>query len=161
MTTVAWKDGILAADSRGTLAGWTVPGAERKLFRLKDGSVAAITGPLANGMQILRWIVGERTSKQPDGDARVIIVDAEGRIAVYEDGGFYYEEGLPFAAWGSGMPAALGAMHAGADAPEAVRIAGLVDPATGGAVCFIRPVTSEEMNSQASPQKIEDGLYAL
>lgn len=134
MTTVAYRDGILAADSRGTCAGWVQPGKETKLFRLQDGRAAGVTGQWAIAKRLLDWIESDRSTAQPEGDARVIVVGK--RIEVFEDGHSYIEN-AKFMAWGSGMPPALGALHAGASAVEAVRIASLVDTLSGGKVMFL------------------------
>lgn len=135
MTTVAYRDGVMAADSRGTLSGWVLPGRETKLLRLKDGRVAAITGDSAQGEALLLWIRGDRSSPQPRGECCVIV--AGRRLQIFENG-HHYLEPAKFMAWGSGMPVALGALHAGATASEAVRIAGLVDPATGGKIVSMK-----------------------
>ncbi|MBZ9873080.1 hypothetical protein LB542_19725 [Mesorhizobium sp. BR1-1-9] len=131
MTTVAYRDGILAADSRGTCSGWIQPGRETKLFRLIDGRAAGVTGQWAIAAKLLKWIESDRSESQPEGDARVVVIGK--KIEVFEDGHSYIEA-AKFMAWGSGMPPALGALHAGASAVEAVRIAGLVDTLTGGRV---------------------------
>src|SRR5437868_819710 len=130
MTTVVYRDGILAADSRGTCAGWITPAKETKLFRLQDGRAAAVTGQWAIAKKLLDWVQGDRSAPQPEGDARVIAI-GKGKIEVFEDGASYIEA-AKFAAWGSGFPPALGALHAGASAEDAVRIACLVDPSSGG-----------------------------
>lgn len=130
MTTVAYRDGVVAADSRGTVGGWVLPTREAKLFRLDDGRVAALTGGYAGATRLLAWATGDKATPQPEiGEARVILFSPGGRVEIYEDGASYTEH-AEFMAWGSGMPAALGALHAGADAAEAVRIAGLVDTHT-------------------------------
>lgn len=131
MTTIAYRDGILAADSRGTCSGWIQPGKETKLFRLQDGRAAGVTGTWAIAVRLLKWIESDRSTDQPEGDARIVAVGR--KIEVFEDGHSYIET-AKFMAWGSGMPPALGALHAGASAVEAVRIAALVDTLTGGKV---------------------------
>jgi ATP-dependent protease HslVU (ClpYQ) peptidase subunit len=141
MTTIAFRSGIIAADSRGGASGWVLPGFETKLLRLRHTTgVAAICGNLAEAMKLFDWLDDPlRGDKpQPGGNPRVIVVDQGGdRLTVYEDGHHYVEPPAPFYAWGSGFPVALGAMHAGASAEKAVEIAGLVDPHTGGPVNFI------------------------
>lgn len=131
MTTIVYRDDILAADSRGSCSGWIQPGKETKLFRLSDGRAAGVTGQWAVARKLLSWVESDQSTDQPDGDARVIAVGK--KIEVFEDGHSYIEN-AKFMAWGSGMPPALGALHAGASAVEAVRIASLVDPSTGGKV---------------------------
>lgn len=133
MTTIAVRDGIMAGDSLGTVSGWKQPGRERKLFRLDNGCIAGLSGDVAQGHVLLAWVKSDRSEEQPKGDARISLLHPNKRIEVFEDGGSYFEN-APFMAWGSGMPAALGALHAGASAKEAVRIASLVDTLTGGKI---------------------------
>lgn len=44
MTTIAYRDGILAGDSRITRGEVLLPAGQKKLFRLPDGSIAGTTG---------------------------------------------------------------------------------------------------------------------
>lgn len=135
MTTIAWRDGILAADSRATNGDWMLPGVERKIFPLPNG-VAAISGSLAEAFKLLHWVENGQKGPQPGGKVRVVVMTLDGSVRVYEDE-YWYDEPGPFGAYGSGFPAALGAMHAGASAAEAVRCAGLVDPNSGGPVHWV------------------------
>jgi ATP-dependent HslUV protease subunit HslV len=132
MTTVAYRDGILAADSLAT-SGDTVTGQAVKLKRLADGRLAAMLGRSGAAQRLLAWIEAGAQGEQPGGDAGVVIVD--------DDGASYYDDGVsercsraPFKAWGTGGCLAMGAMAAGASAEQAVRIACEWDIYTGGDV---------------------------
>lgn len=136
MTTIAYRRGKLAADSRATVNGWIQHGTSiDKMFRLQDGGVAAITGDTAKGMELVQWLQsgGESQRPSPDlgDDAQVIRMLPDGLLRIYEAAA-YYDLDVPFAAWGSGMPPALAALHMGADPIQAVRVAALIDPCTGG-----------------------------
>lgn len=138
MTTVAFRGKTLATDSQASYGDWKVPGNDQKLWRLKDGSVAATTGSVALGLRTLAWIEGGRQNEQPQPPAdnraaAVLLLHKNGRLEVFEDGAAYFER-APFMAYGSGQPAALAALHMGADAKRAVQIAMLVDKHSGGAV---------------------------
>lgn len=135
MTTVAYRDGVLAADSLCT-SNDTVTGHAVKLRRLADGRLAGLLGRAGAAQRLLSWIEAGAQGEQPGGDAAVVIVD--------RDGATYYEDGVsercsraPFKAWGTGGCLAMGAMAAGTSAEQAVRIACEWDIYTGGDVTVL------------------------
>jgi ATP-dependent protease HslVU (ClpYQ) peptidase subunit len=130
----------MAADSQSNYGDCRVPGASQKLFRLRDGSVAGVAGSEGAWRRLLAWVDGDRVDQQPASDppGTVIVLRRNGGIEVFEDG-YFYTEPAPFMAWGSGQPVALGALHAGCSAAEAVRIACLVDVKSGGPVQSMEP----------------------
>jgi hypothetical protein len=138
MTTIAYRNGILAADTQFTdSSGWTLAGTVSKLFRLRDGSIVGISGALETGEAFVNWMDGDQAGDRPTvGDTTRCIHLSEGGVVVYEGTGRYSPKG-DFMAWGSGFPVALGAMHMGAEAFHAVEVAAKYDPHTGGAICFM------------------------
>lgn len=142
MTTVAYRDGIMVSDSLGSYGTTKVPGPTQKLFRLKDGSIAGATGSESNWRKLIEWLDTDRSSEQPtpkneDESATVAVMTPDGRVEIFE-GGYRYVESSEFMAFGSGQAAALGALHAGASAEEAVRAACLVDKNSGGELQVMR-----------------------
>lgn len=139
MTTIAFRDGVLAADSRFMIGGWKQPYPAKKLFRMADGTVCGVTGDYAVSVAYVEWLDGNRTEPAPNlGEGgRVIHLAKDGAITIYEQTGSFQVE-PEFAAWGSGSPAAHAALHMGADAAKAVEIAALVDDNTGGPVYSMR-----------------------
>lgn len=136
MTTVAYRDGIVAADSRTHIGDWIVPGATEKLVRV-DGKVIAQIGDMAVCAAILGWI-DRPEGPQPTGNATVVVF-CGGEVFIHSDGGMVIEQhDRPFMAWGTGAPVAFGAMYAGADAETAVRIACDVDLYSGAPVMAMR-----------------------
>lgn len=125
MTTIAYRDGILAADSQGTVGNLIVPGGTKKLFRLEDGSVAAFCGIASAGRNFVNWLdqgaPGERPSLE---HSTVIHLTADGCVEYDEFGTNPVEE---FQAWGSGAEIATGALYAGCSAEAAVQIACIAD----------------------------------
>ena len=141
MTTVAYRDGVMAADSQADSGG--LLRIRQKLHRVGE----EIIGSSGNSMDIMAfvkwWRSGNdlmalpefrsygRDSDPPDFVA--LVLSAAG-LELWNE----YFEPLPildeFFAIGSGAAAAIAAMHMGADAPKAVEIAALVDVATGGEV---------------------------
>ncbi len=137
MTTVAYRDGVLAADSRMTANGWIVPDEARKIRRISDGSVCAVTGNLAAAIRFVDWLDAGRIGERPPlADSRVVRMNLTDTLTIYEGEGEFTVTPA-FTAFGTGMPAAIAAMHMGADARRAVEIAALVDADTGGPVIAI------------------------
>ena len=137
MTTIAYRDGVLAADSLVCVSGWKQPHRAAKLHRMQDGTVCGMTGDLAPASSFIRWLDTGEGDKPPMTDARVIHMQHGGRLRVYEDGG-YFDLDCEFTAFGSGSPAAQAAMHMGADAARAVEIAALLDDSTGGEIVSMK-----------------------
>jgi ATP-dependent protease HslVU (ClpYQ) peptidase subunit len=137
VTTIVYRDGVLAADTRVSFSDWIKPERLCKIERLPGGRLFAAAGDHAIWGKLLRWFRdphGERP-EIPDCDALVVLPD--GTVEYYCGAGFRLIQG-PFVAIGSGSPVALGALYAGADAEQAVRIAMRVDPYTGGEVDVAR-----------------------
>lgn len=146
MTTIAYRDGIIAADS------WATYGEEgsarrhtcKKLFRktVTQGKksfdvIIATAGESSPGMVFVDWY---GTGKPvPDlflhigGDFTCLVLTPQGLFEydVYCRGEQVMDD---FYAVGSGAKVALGAMAAGKSAIEAVRIATRYDPYTGGRI---------------------------
>lgn len=140
MTTITFRDGVLAGDTKCTSeSGWVRGFLPRKVWKLADGRLCAGSGDYARVFSIVRELQREPTFEIDVGTSAVIyLISANGKhIRIYEDGKHSYEVEGGFWAWGSGMPVALGAMYAGASAREAVRIASLVDPHSGGRVVSV------------------------
>ena len=136
MTTIAYRNGVLAADSRCMLGGWKSTYPLPKLFRLKDGSVCGICGDYASGLAFKDWLDSDHSNPRPTlAESTVIQMTVDG-LTIHEDGASFPVT-TEFAAWGSGSPAANGALHMGADAVKAVQIAALLDDGTGGDVTFM------------------------
>jgi ATP-dependent protease HslVU (ClpYQ) peptidase subunit len=145
MTVIAYRDGVIAADSRVTVegkeSGIRFFDSSIKLFR-KDGCIIATAGASAPGIVFVRWY-GTRPKKPPEAitDAKVdwtcLVLDKTG---LWEwDSSLEPEQVLePFYAIGTGCKAALGAMYMHATAVEAVQIACLIDPNCGGKVQTMR-----------------------
>lgn len=132
MTTVCYRDGILAGDSLVTVGGATkVHGEYRKVRRIGDHLVGT-SGGVADCERFVNWLMSGEDTEPPKGEYAALVVTPRGRVREVEGG-------LPlpsprkakFFAIGSGAPFALAAMYAGADAVTAVKIAAKIDTATG------------------------------
>lgn len=147
MTTIAIKDGVIAADTNACSNGDSLTDARaQKLFPTKD-HVSAVCGDLCASIEFMAWmdrgfddpppVYGSGT---PDFHLVRIYFDRPGEVHQYTNGGrshfcLEYDEGI--AAFGSGREIALGAMHAGASAKKAVEIAAKLDAYTRGPVVSV------------------------
>lgn len=140
MTTIAYRDGVVAADTEVDDDGKRQ--FHTKLYRVTFNArkaVLAIAGSQLAAQPIKHWISqGAQAPLYPNLglDFTAVIITPSGVFELYkESAGFPYElAAQPFYAWGSGSKAALGAMQMGADAVRAVEIAALHDTYTGGPV---------------------------
>jgi ATP-dependent HslUV protease subunit HslV len=145
MTTLVYRAGVLAADSRSVRGDTISPYGVQKIRRLDDGTLVGMCGTLAD---VTRFI--EAYSKSPTGDlpelpdSLVLVVKPNGRLHLYEESGSFELEPAPFYAFGSGQAVALGALYAGASAVQAVEIAAKVDRCTGGDVRSVHLVTPSD-----------------
>ncbi len=146
MTTIAYDpfNGIVASDSQETGYGRKNPC--KKLFRV-NGHIIGTSGGTFAGLLFIEWF-GEyedepEWSERPD----LINLDEECEgfecLVVRSDGTCYlinrlfvpYEQSIKdFVCLGSGSKVALGALKAGADIKEAIKIACEVDAFSSGKV---------------------------
>lgn len=137
MTTIAYRDGVLASDSLGNRNG--LRRKVKKVYRVGDHIMGGC-GNYQDCIAFVNWWPQrnerELSFRQYSGDK-----DAPDlyMIVVGPGGAQAWGEHLQptdilddFYAVGSGASAAMAAMHMGASAEEAVRIASLVDIGTGG-----------------------------
>lgn len=132
MTTIVYRDGVLAADTRAFSGDKTPIGRKSKIRRLKDGTLLGISSAT----------VGE-----PDIFARTVELEGLDHVfaatmdvfalAITTDGRVYYFNGQraftgplmgDYWAIGSGDKFALGALEMDADAVRAVQIGCKLDP---------------------------------
>jgi len=141
MTTIAFDGRYLAADTMSHRNGTPSNRASRKIAT-SNGCAYAICGQYACMIDdLIDWHrIGALPEAFPKhGEGSMLIVElASRRIWVVQGKELPYldEEAAPFTA-GSGGDIALGAMHAGVNAMEAVRIAAKCDYATNDVIDFI------------------------
>jgi hypothetical protein len=142
MTTIAYRDGVLATDSRA--GSWTMEGHAVKGHRFGRCLVAA-AGSAAHAQAFYEWVrtgmVGDAPMGNPDKDdynATGFIFMPCGRIVKFQPGCPPLTLTAPFYAYGSGGYVALGAMEAGATAEQAVMAAAKWDAGTGGPIRTLR-----------------------
>lgn len=146
MTTIVYRDGIMAADSRVTVE--TEAGGIRhfkceKLYRKtcygKEDVIIGLAGESGPGLVFLDWFGTVGDSTPPS-----VLIDGEGdftALVLRKSGLYEYDKWCRgekvmgrFYAVGSGAKAALGALHMGASAKRAVQVACKVDTYSAGPI---------------------------
>lgn len=124
MSVVAWDGKTLAADCQVTSNGMRY--LSKKIFKLENGSLVAVVGAVAEGLEILDWFKrGARPEDFPRDRERsaMLIVVESGQVRECSGVPIWIDVCEPFMAWGSGKEFAMGAMAMGASAREAVEVA--------------------------------------
>lgn len=154
MTTIAYREGVLAADTQMTTGDLKAYGRKLVYVPAKKAWVG-FAGVLSDCQKFLDWFSDENPNVEFDedddfsalvmyDDGRVECIDASCKAHRLEDDEFF--------ALGSGSPAALAAMHMGADARRAVEIAVLVDVGTGGEIVTARVGAKRLTKKNAKPR---------
>ena len=125
MTTIAYRDGVMAADGRVTVGQLIVTDTCRKITKLSDGALFALCGDDSLEVELIEYLEeadGGILPPQGKGkDFTAILVDTSGVLSTYEGSGDRFVPwGTAYAAFGSGAEIAYGAMEMGATASQAV-----------------------------------------
>lgn len=139
MTTVAYRDGIMAADSLIWMDD-TATHSGRKLRRLRDGSLVGFAGSVAESVLVMDWLDGggDQQAAPRIRDAEFLLVKPSGAVFKIERELVLLRAEGRYHAIGAGQRFALGAMFAGADAATAVRAAIKHGSGNGGRVRKLR-----------------------
>lgn len=157
MTTIAYKDEVMAADTQITAGGMRV-GFTMKLSSLKDGSLVGFCGQCSSKMAAFRRLdllvklarlqevslteVETDEIAWPKGDYEILLVEPNGQISVLEaykdEEHGWIDYANDYHSIGSGSPFALTAMDCGMSAINAVSAAMMRDLCTGGDVFYLR-----------------------
>lgn len=140
MTTITFRDGILAADT--LIAYNTIVNGERPKIALAGEYYVALAGSAFLRPALEAWVsAGCPKDAVPEllmehaTQFAAIILDKTGQPYEF-DNGFLVPIYAPYTAIGSGALLALGAMAHGASAEEAVEAAARHDKNTGGRIDF-------------------------
>lgn len=139
MTTIAYRDGVLASDTRVCLTdGMIVTDTAKKLHRFRDGRLYGYAGSVEQGVELFQELKKADNIDDIDGFEGVtaIIVNLDGSLWMREGSIWIKQERSKamYYAIGSGCGYALAAMDAGACAKRAVEIAIKRDNQSGGNV---------------------------
>lgn len=135
MTVIAWDGKTLAADKMASNGGSKF--RVTKIWRIKK-CLIGVCGDYAPSMAVKRWFEQGANPKDwpecnQDKDcwAALLVIDPQKQIWRYEREPYPFKIEEPFFAVGCGKEAAMAAMHMGASAKKAVKIAALVSPECG------------------------------
>lgn len=145
MTTIAYRDGVLASDSRATYDDWTqsrcikIYRAKSKVDPVKGDVLVGTAGHSSASLLFLDWL---EVGGEPRLHDRGVNEMTEFECLIVHKSGIWVGDRLcrlekleeDFWAAGSGRQAALSAMHCGKSAIDAVRMACRIDSFSGGRV---------------------------
>lgn len=143
MTTIAYKDGILAADSRASNNGYISHNSANKIIREihpEFGEMLfAVSGDAVEGKEAIKDILikGQYKPFHNETYFNILGIDKQGNLRMWCLGETHTDGELlrcPFYATGSGKLLSLAAMECGKSAVESVEIASKFDPFTGGLI---------------------------
>lgn len=142
MTTVAYRDGVMAGDTMTSSGGTLI--ATRSKVHVIGGHLVGTAGEAAMALMFLEWFAinhtpGRRRQARPPhwptGDRfEAVTVGADRVVTHWSDRLHPIVLSARFHAIGSGLQLAFGAMAAGATAAQAVKIAMQFDPFTAGEI---------------------------
>lgn len=135
MTTIAYRDGVLAADSLMTV-GDTRAGTMTKIYR-QGRLLIGFSGRSSNFESFRSWVKAGAEGRFASEGGNVFIIPPEGPAVIWGDNDYPWRESSDYWALGSGEHFALGAMAMGATAEEAVRVTATWDLATGGDITVL------------------------
>lgn len=169
MTTVAFNGKILAADSL-VIAGSHICDTQAQKIFMGERGIAAWTGAQGIGMKLVQWLMAGK----PDSDLKFPVRDelvayalwipTRGPIEIYDSRDYHTIDKLPRIpyAQGYGSEYALGAMLAGADPINAVRIASMCETSTGGDfIQYIEIFEPEDENSDRTFSKPREEEFKI
>lgn len=146
MTTICYRDGILAGDTRAYSGDKQPIGHKIKIAQARQSSGAVVSFGISTphpgfSEEIRHWVANDRSpdAEPPGGrDFNMLLIDEQGDVYFYASS--FVPSGPLWAdyyAIGSGAEYALGAMAHGATAREAVEAAAQLDVWTGAPIQFI------------------------
>lgn len=135
MTTIACNRELMAADSQVTRG--TISAACQKIWKV-NGDILGTCGTYEIGLQFVKWYEAKGAAPElwdsSAEDFTALVLTAKGGIFEYGPKLMPIEVMEKFHAVGSGCEIAIGAMEAGADPIQAVKIACKRDSGSGGKV---------------------------
>ena len=134
MTTIAYRDGVLAGDSCFSIDTYIIE-LRSKLHRLNDGSIVGYCGSPDDFVAIHKWLNGKDV--EPDFSSTTVLRLTKSSLLKYDAQIPLKLNKKKYIAIGTGMPIALGALYAGATAIEAVKAAIAHDSKSRGPVTWM------------------------
>jgi ATP-dependent protease HslVU (ClpYQ) peptidase subunit len=132
MTTIVYKDGILAADTQLTTGD--LKSRIRKIHKLPDGRVCAGAGNVSDWPMFFEWLQKAEGKKVKVPDLakgfEMLVLEENGKAGYYNNKCLYFEVDDPLYTNGSGWAIARAGLICGLNAKKAVELAGQIDTNT-------------------------------
>lgn len=142
MTTIAYKNGIMACDGRATNQhGHIVDSGSQKIIRLKNGDLLGAAGDAADLHKLASfWNSTDSDERFPyiDATTAAILVSRKSGLITYMNSSGPSSLDTDYHSIGSGSAFALSAMDLGKSAIEAVRFATTRDIFSGGKISHFK-----------------------
>lgn len=135
MTTIAYKDGVIAYDSR-TSAGSIITNDNADKHYERDSVHFFMCGTLADYESFFAAFCGEKPEAEPDASC-IAVVEGKAYVCGYGSDKGVWKSPIDMTqsyAIGSGSEFAWAAMDMGASAAEAIAVAMKRDTGTGGTI---------------------------
>lgn len=133
MTTVAYSDGVLAADTQ--LSDEALVYRVQKIDELPDGSLIGGAGDWSRAFLYMQWMKSESAGPPPKLKGAILLrITPDGCLWLNEGGGFYPLLNKNNVAIGSGAQAAMALMEQGKSAVEAIKAVTQLDQYTSNPV---------------------------
>lgn len=146
MTTIAYRNGIIAFDSRCTQDDNILSDDFDKAYLADDDTVFILCGCIGDHYRLMdQYFDRPYDASKGAIEASGYVIKSDGtlwRVGPNEGGGVFTFPAFSLGACGSGAPHALTAMDMGASAEDAIAMAAKRDTNTGGAVRTLRYVES-------------------
>jgi hypothetical protein len=137
VTTIAYRDGFLAADTQVNGCNNCPVGHMAKIGQTEDGHWWAHTGEAQRQAAAAQWAEKREGDPPKSDEGCLILISPDGAVKEWWGNGWLtYSQSVY--AWGSGERPARAAMLAGADPERAVEIAAILDNDTGGEITVLR-----------------------
>jgi hypothetical protein len=147
MTAIAYRDGIMAADTMGVVDEYVKTLNEAKIMKARGHLIGVSGDHCPDNKAILKWFFGPRKPWPAPVDFTLLVASPYGHIALVDhQGNSTALDKETFWSVGSGRECCMCAMEAGATAKEAVRIAIKRCPTVSG------KVTSRTLRGRASKE---------
>lgn len=133
MTTICYKDGVIAYDSRRTI-GEIITNNSANKMRSHQGVRFFLAGAVDEMQALVDAYFGKAAPCVNGAHGFAVDAGQVFYVGICEDGGYFKSPISSSSAFGSGRSFAMGAMDAGATAKEAVKVAIGRDIYSGGRI---------------------------
>jgi ATP-dependent protease HslVU (ClpYQ) peptidase subunit len=154
MTTIAYRDRVMVADTQVTCGDGSKTITHHKIRILPDGTLYGCAGDTAAILRVQRWMErGMPSRPRPripkDTDFDLLMVKPDGSAWMLNDAFDFERIETEFVAIGSGAAYAMGAMACGRSAVQAVKVAARFDVNTSAPYDVLRIIKPPQRDGAA------------